>query len=475
MVRVALASVTRESTISSLPPDLLHAICAPGGGRVVLVLGAGCSNEDPTSLPLAGDLSEECYRQLVADRILCEGDVQNQRDLSEVAEAVVRKTGSQRALVDRFTPEEFRNAQPNDGYLVLTALLLEGALSDTMTLNFDNAARSALAQLGARASVSTIKGPEDHSRLGAQNLIYLHRNIDSCPDELIIRPVQLEEAWKLGWETVIARRVLASPIIVFVGLGSPASVLIETTKRIRQAIGASQTSAFVVDPLAYEDSDFAAALEIPCDGYFRMAWGEFMQALGKRVVAEQLAAIESGCDFLTQVPGIKAEDVADLCARLAEIGLLGLGRLRACWMLQSGYYLRHETGMNLHIVSDLVLAIRMVERESGTQARFGADGVVEFSKGGLTTRAMFCHGGGTMPTARVEVEVYNRREDLQRYGRDPSVALVAGLGHGPDIATPTDIAADTAFDDIVAGPSHFPIVSIAELRDDPGLVREVIR
>ena len=110
----------------------------------MLVLGAGCSNEEPTSLPLAGDLSHRCFRQLVNDGVLCEGDVEDPRDLTAVAEAVFRETGGQTDLVDLFPPDEFRNARPNDGYLIMAALLLEGALGDTLTLNFDNAARNAL-------------------------------------------------------------------------------------------------------------------------------------------------------------------------------------------------------------------------------------------------------------------------------------------------------------------------------------------
>ena len=137
-----------EIDVPTLPSDLLHAISDLSGGRVVLVLGAGCSNEQPTSLPLSSSLSEECHRKLVADGILKEGEVKNRRDLSAVAEAVVRETGSQRDLIDRFPPDAFRYARPNDGYVIMAALLLEGMIADTLTLNFDFAARTALGQLG---------------------------------------------------------------------------------------------------------------------------------------------------------------------------------------------------------------------------------------------------------------------------------------------------------------------------------------
>ena len=107
--------------------------------------------------------------------------VPDRRDLSAVAEAVVCKTGSQRELVQRFPPDAFRNAEPNEGYLILAALFLEGVLTNALSLNFDSVARTALATLGAGPRVSTIRGPVDHTQLGTRNLIYLHRDIDSSP------------------------------------------------------------------------------------------------------------------------------------------------------------------------------------------------------------------------------------------------------------------------------------------------------
>ena len=467
--------MNRESATSKLPANLLQAISSPSGGRVVLVLGAGCSNESPTALPLAGDLSAECHRKLVADGILSEGEVNDRRDLSAVAEAVVQKTGSQRDLIERFPPDAFRNVKPNEGYLIMAALLIEGVLTDTLTLNFDFAARTALAHLGAGAKVSTVRGPEDYTRLGARNLIYLHRDIDSSPDGIILRTTALEEAWQGHWEETIAQRVLAGPIVVFVGLGSPASVLVETTKRIIRAIGKAQVSVYVVDPLTHEDSRFASALEIATEDYLRMGWGEFMCALAQRVVEEHRAAVEHGCEFLIQDHGIETEDVADLCSRLAEVGLVRLGQLRAAWMLHNEPYLPHGQGGLLHHFSNLVLAIRMVERISGRQAEFGEDGLVDFCRGGYVTRAMVCSGGGLMTGARVEAELSRRREVMQRQGRAPSLALVAGVEPGQDIVTPSDIIADADPDDLVTGPARLWVVNVAKLLSNPELISEMIR
>ena len=464
-----------EETRPDLPSDLLHGIRAPSGGRVVLVLGAGCSNEEPTSLPLAGDLSENCYQQLVAEGVLGEGDVHDQRDLSAVAEAVYIATGSQSDLVDRFPPDDFRSAEPNPGYLIMAALLLEGALRDALTLNFDCAARTALAQLGARSSVPIIRGPQDHRQIGANNLIYLHGDIDSSPDELIMRKKVLQEAWQDGWKQIIAQRVLGGPVTVFVGLGSPTSVLVETTNRILSALDTSQASAYVVDPVAYEESDLASALGVSSGDYFQLGWGDLMRALAQAVVAVHRASIMTGCESLAEEPDIVGEDVSDLCDRLAEVGLPGLGQLRAAWMLHRGAYLPHEEGPSVRPLSDLVLAIRMIERVSCSQARFSADGLVEFCRGSITTQAVVCHGSGTMSIAMIEARIRTRRQAMRPDGRAPSLALVAGSKQGPAIATPSDIIAESHHDDIVTGPSHLDLVKVEELRADPSRVREVIQ
>ena len=458
-----------------LPSRLLHAISSPSGGRVVLVLGAGCSNEAPTSLPLCGDLSEECHRRLTADGILHEDDVGDERDLSAVAEAVFRKTESQRALVERFPPDAFRNAEPNEGYLIMAALFLEGALADALTLNFDCAARTALGKLGAGSQVSTIRRPEDHSELGTRNLIYLHRDIDSSPDDMILREGDLELAWREHWEEIIAQRALGGPVTVFVGLGSPASVLIDTTKRIADALGSPETSVYVVDPIEYADSAFAIALQVPSEDYICMGWGDLMRAFAERVVKDQIATIEQDCTELTTELDYESEDLTDLCGRLAELGIIRLGRLRAAWMFESGSYLPHSSGHLLRLFSILILGVRLVERLSDRQATFVDEGLVEFSRANRVARVMVCSGGGWMSRALIESKLRERQKLLRKLGRVSSVALVGGVESSAELATPSNIVGDTNPHDLVSGHEHLSIVSINQLRSDPGLIPQVVR
>ena len=457
-----------------LPAPLLNAISSTSGGRVSLVIGAGCSSEEPTNLPLSGDLAAECHRKLIYEGVLIDGEVEDKRDLSSIAEVVFQKTNSQRELVERFPQEAFRNAQANDGYLNMAALFLERALLNTLTLNFDFAARSALAMLGAGETISTVKGPEDYARLSTQNLIYLHRDIDSPPDEIILRTSVLDTAWREGWGQVITQRVLASPVIVFVGLGSPASVLFETMTRIVSAVD-GQVFVVVVDPSSYEDSRFVDEIGIPEENYCKMGWGDFMVALARRVTAEQCDAIVRDCEELTKEMGIASEDVTDLCGRLSEIGLLGFGRLRSAWMLQSTSYMPCPKDGSLRLLSSLVLGVRMVESLTGRQAIFRDDGVVDFRSGDYATSAIVCSGGGWRTKSMVEARLDKRLDDSRLRGKTPLFALVAGVENGSDSATPSNLIVESDPYDVVTGSTGLHVLYISELRSDPSLVHQVIR
>ena len=441
----------------------------------MLVLGAGCSKEEPTGLPLASELSAECCRRLVADGILSECEVDDRSNLSAVADAVFLKEGSQRELIERFPKDAFRHAKPNEGHLIMVALLLEGALSDILTLNFDHAARAAMSHLRVGTKVSEIRGPDEHTLIGTRNFIYLHGDIDSPADEIILRTEALDRAWRGGWGEVVTQRVLSGPVTVFVGLGTPVSVLVETAGRILKAIGNSGVDAYVVDPLPYQESRFASALQVCSDDYFRMGWNDFMHALARRVVEEHRVAIEQDCGELTRALNQEDEDVSDLCRSLAGMGLVKLGQLRAAWMLKEGSYLPHDSGNPLHLFSSLVLGIRIVEKQSGHQAGFGDDGLVEFSQESHVARAMVCSGGGWMTMDRIETELMKRQRVLQQRGKSSSVALVGGVESSTSVQTPSDIVADRDADDLVTGPGQLRIISIAQLRADPELAHEVVR
>jgi hypothetical protein len=170
----------------TVPAVVLAAVAHPGGGRLVLVLGAGCSYESPTDLPLSRPLAEEAHRRLVLDGVLAQGECNDPTDLSCVADAVYARRGRQRELVDVLPRQQMRFAMPNEGSLIAAALMLEAVVSYLLVLNYDLSIPNALAQLGARDEVQVLRGPEDHDQLGLVNVIFLHRNVDADPESWVL-------------------------------------------------------------------------------------------------------------------------------------------------------------------------------------------------------------------------------------------------------------------------------------------------
>ena len=168
-----------------LPPELLQAVSSPGGGKIALVLGAGCSVELPTNIPVSRVCSTEIHRRLIADGILQNGDCAAPEDLSAVADAVFSKRNSQRDVVERLRDQYgLKLATPNDGYWIAAALLCEGLISSVVTLNYDLALSTALSALGGDKLVGVVECPEDLAHQRTINLYYLHRNANAADPEL---------------------------------------------------------------------------------------------------------------------------------------------------------------------------------------------------------------------------------------------------------------------------------------------------
>lgn len=447
-----------------IPADLLHAF-VERQGFVVLVVGAGCSIEDPTGLKLASEYAIEVHRQLVLDGVLDEGNCANPEDLSLVASAVWDRRESQRAVVERLPRAKFRTARPNDGYLIAAALLRERAVSCVLTLNFDLAMSSALTELSA-SEVEVIAGPQNLPQLGSSTVIYLHRNVDEPdPERWILRREALEDEWRDNWQEVVARRVMAAPVTVFAGLGSPAAVLTETVRRIRAAVS-DVLRTYVVDPA--EETQFQAALDLRQESHLRMGWVAFMRRIGARVAAEHRAALEAAALALCTEHGWgeESEHASSLCTRFTALGLVVSGKLRALWLLDRQGYAPDDARRGL--VADLLLAVGLIERELGATAHFREDGVVEFRRDGMiVASALFISGGGTRRWMALEPRVRDSAASLRPETR-PMHAILGGVqGSRPEeVAPPEDVVSGDLEEDIITGDPAIEMVMIDELRDD---------
>jgi hypothetical protein len=460
--------------VAEIPSDL-KAAAARADDQIVIVIGAGCSVESPTDLPLAGTLSERIHKTLVDNGVLAADACPEPWDLSAVAQATLVATQSQRALVDEFPPDDFRGAQPNRGHLILAALLREGVVGDVLSLNFDLSVSSALAHVGGAGDVRIIKGPEEHDRQGPRNLIYLHRNIESPPDDLILRPEQLEQEWAGQWEEVVARRVLSGPMTVFVGLGSPAAVLTTTATWIVNSLE-TDTTVYVVGPDEPTSSAFFAALGVSADRYLRLGWGDFMYALADRVLRDQMAKLEAGCASLMQGnPGWPKESVMGVCDRLRQLGLLGVGEMRARWFIDEGRYRPHpRDAVNMDLLADLVIGLALLERLRSREARLDSEGLANFDGPEGPTSIALVSGRGSRDWARIEGDIARLQRDLRRRGRSVQAVVATGVtGNRESVVVPENIAGEPD-PTSVAGLALVDIVTPADLRATPELARRLV-
>jgi hypothetical protein len=453
-----------KPTNPPLPPELLHAV-AERAGRLALVVGAGCSLEPPTGLQLATAYSLDVYRQLVQDGLLAEGECDHPEDLSALTSTVWERHGNQVPVVERLPLREFRQAQPNSGYLIAAALLRERVVNAVLTLNFDLAMTAGLGRVSAK-EVDVVPGPAAAAQLGSATLIYLHRNVDELdPNRWILRTEALQQEWKGGWEEVVAQRVMSCPIVVFAGLGSPAAVLTETVRRVRKAVSASHR-AYVVDPAA--ETDFQDALELPAEAHIRLGWGAFMEVLADRLVEDFKNSLEVACAELCGEHGWgdEAGFVAGLCERLHELGLVDLGALRASWFLDSALYTPDDARRGL--LADLLLGVGLVERHYGGVAHFRENGIVQlYRHGTMSAPFLVVSGSGTLRWNAIEAKVHKSLNDIRGIDR-PRAALLGGVQGGrPDaIAAPEDVVGDWSAD-IAQGESRPELVTVDEIREDP--------
>ncbi len=430
-----------------LPPDLLRAVSEPDSGGIVIIAGAGCSFEPPTNLPLARQCAESAYQRLLADNVLAPGDCLDPSDLSRVADAVKAKTGSQLDLVRRLPRRDFRLATPNPGHMIAAALLCERVISYVLTLNYDRAFEAALERLDA-TEVSVVEGPEHYQDLSMLSLVYLHRSVSSPEESWILCTDDLSDAWRGGWEEAITRRIVSTPVNVFVGLGSPAAVLTESVRLLRQAVP-NGINVFHVDPGRLEDSQFLAALDLPPEAYVRRGWIDFMRALASRVLLEQRRRLQTACTNLTAENDWEDADVGRSLESFHSLGLVGVGQVRARLLL-SGEQYTSEARTLLRLVADLVLAVGLIERETGAEGTWFPDGVVEFHLDSVPVgSAVFASGGGTVRWLALEARLADQARFRARRAVDPKVVVVSGVVGLPlaEAALPQSISTSAAEDD----------------------------
>jgi hypothetical protein len=457
-----------------IPPDLLHAVSADGGGQLSLVIGAGCSVPEPTNIPFATALSLDAHRRLVQDGVLANGECNEPDNLAALATLTFNKKGSQNELVRRFPLDRLRLARPNEGYKLLAALMAEGAVAHVLSLNFDLAIENAASELGVTLFVTSAPGAQVPVRAA---LVHLHGSVNSPSDELVLRQSVINNAWKASWQQVVAQQILAAPNILFAGLGSPAPVLSETVEMVHGALG-NQKAFYQVDISEHGANYFAQQLNVTVDHYVQTGWCEIMRRLATRVVEEQVQSLLTAGSAVLHDNGVELDQVArfkEVAGRLRKVSLLTLGRFRAHARLsRASAYLPRSLPDEEWMAMPL-LALANICEHTGRGAEAAANGLWLLRLNGKTEATLLiATGRGTRKLVALESAIWDLcREIAESSAAAPDIVLLGGVVASITAAeaAPVDIVEDEEPEDIISGPGK-PLLLMAESADVLPLIEE---
>lgn len=463
-----------ENDFVTLPTEILEAASSPAGGRLTLVVGAGCSAANPTDLPLGRACALEAHRRLVQDNVLEPGECPHPEDLSILAQTVFEKLGSQRELVRRLPTQRFQNAQSNTGYLNVVALLMEGIILDVISLNFDHALAHSVAELGSGDSVTIAVRKRPLNDLGNHNVVYLHGDAYSDPEDWVLRVEQLEEAWVDQWEQVVVTRAMTSPVVVFAGLGSPAAVLTETLAKIRGAMANSR--AFLIGRSEFARSKFAAACGVQESDYVQMDWLQFTDEVGGRVVQEQVARVYQAYGIFWEETSSDAP-IERLREQLETKSLVELGLIRGKWLLSASY--EPSTDATRDLVAHLLVAINVAIGATGVEKGLvSSNGNVQLrdSGGRLEATLVPASGLGTKTWAQIEAKLASQNRLTRATNVEKWILVGCGVRRSTKIMAPppTLIPGRDNQSILEASSSYDGMVDLEDLLDDPQLLTEIL-
>ena len=448
------ADQSQSTEPAAFPAEILQRITDAAGSRVVLVVGAGVSMEQPTGFASGAHYSREAHRRLVADGVLNDGECTDPDDLSVLADLLYDKYGSQAELTSRLPKDAWRTAAPNSGHLIAAALLIEGAIRHVITLNYDLAFQHAVTALGNSTNITFVEGPDEHANLASHSVVHLHRSVNQPEETWVLRKSALDTDWAAEWESVIAAANLSAPVVVFVGLGSPANVLTESVSNLAAK---AQSSYYLVD--RNQDSKFHEALSANLTGTVDLYWGDFMSRLAQRVALEQLQRVrDAHSQMADDDPEMALRRSEDVAKPIQEITLLDLGRARATWLLGPHPYAGEGDAANQRQIAHLLVATDHLSAALATSSLdLDEHGRLTVkTDGGSTLVFGLAHGGGAIAWSAISTKIRERNNSLAPQQRT-NLVIVAGARNTRTPSVDDLVREDTSGDLIRGADTIHPI------------------
>jgi hypothetical protein len=212
-----------------------------------------------------------------------------------------------------------------------------------------------------------------------------------------------------------------------------------------------------------------------------MGWNEFMKELGSRLTIRHKRELQECCESLRSSDNFNTKDPQEICERIARLQLLGLGEMRARWLLETSQRYLPHLGLDLGLIARLVLGIQIIEEQTGASAEIYDDGVVEFVKDGAVVGSLIAASGkGNRNWTSMETAIKQSPFERAKRVTPPRFGLLAGVEGGrpspEEIAPPELLLGDGQDDDesIITGDDALRLVSVEELRESPERALEIV-
>jgi hypothetical protein len=419
--------------IIQLSHELMAALEHVEGHGIVLVIGAGSSVDDPTGLELGGH-----YSQLAHDALRRRGVIAEQPhpwDLAELADAVIAATGNQDQLVAELPIQAMRLATPNRGHVLAAALQSDGFIRSILTLNYDTAMASAIAQLGS-ADVHVIERKEDMPPTRPKLLIYLHGSASGRTEDLVLTTADLDSSWQGSWKELITNQTMLAPVVAFVGLGSSATLLSSTLQKMKDGIGTA-AAFLLVGPGDQSTTTFAQSVGADAAHCLDCGWSAFMQECAAYALETLVGLSSAKFPEVERQKNVPVVDTAAVVESIRQMDYMSYGAARAKWfgVENRRRYMPHpaQDATELIHLADVIHFIAEIESWVSTTATF-ADGDVEVRGARITLLS-------SLEPADFETAVTKIRARIADVapGMRPSIAVIARTNPPENVAAPANI------------------------------------
>jgi hypothetical protein len=411
-------------------------------GKLLLCVGAGVSQAEPTGLPSARALAGDLHA-LFGERIPRVVEVCGQEDLECIADVVDEERGGRDFLRERIVRmARFKEATPNHAH-TLAALLLAEGFTRVLTLNWDTCIERALR--GEQPTI--ILTMEDRIQSANALLIKIH-GCATRPPSLLVSTEDLE-GLPLWSETEIGNH-LTTAIVVFLGCSS---IPTHSARRVRELVDDIQARDRVKVVTTGGGESWQGLLgDAVDDALFRMTADDFADELARAYIDSVLMELALSVRRHVEAgtfgePFELAHGHATLDATVKDADARGILE----WVRSAG--MEWECGRPILLSSEMttiLLALCLMATSERAVAITGG----QLHVGALAVEVLCANKIGS---TRV-LEEGRRRVELKR-GRNevpsdaPVMVLCAGHeGPLPPVPGPRNVVAEEDPTDVVGGP-----------------------